>query len=72
MIRNLTMALLITFVLAAGAGFHKHESAQNAAVVRQLSDQLEQTKSELGDATVRLSKQTKNSDSSNPLKPVFR
>ena len=54
-LRNLTMALFITFVLAAGAGFHRHESARNAAVVRQLSDELAQTKSELGDATVRLS-----------------
>jgi hypothetical protein len=59
MIRNLTMALLITFVLAAGVEFHKYETARNAAVVRQLSDQLEQTKSELVDATLRLSEANK-------------
>lgn len=58
MIRGLT-ALLITLVLAAGVGFHRHETARNAAVVRQLSDQLEQTKSELVDATVRLSEADK-------------
>jgi hypothetical protein len=53
--RNLTMALLVTFVLGAGVGLHHYENVQNAAVVRQLSDQLQQTKSELVDATVRLS-----------------
>jgi hypothetical protein len=53
--RNLTMALLVTFVLGTGVGLHRHENARNAAVVRQLSDQLQQTKSELVDATVRLS-----------------
>jgi len=58
-LRNLTMALLITFVLAAGVSFHYHESARNNAVVRQLSDQLAQTKSELADATVRLSEASK-------------
>jgi hypothetical protein len=58
-LRNLTMALLITFVLAASMGFHKHESARNAVVVRQLSDQLQRTKSELVDATLRLSEANK-------------
>jgi hypothetical protein len=53
--RNLTMALLVTFVLGTSVGLHRYENAQNAAVVRQLSDQLQQTKSELVDATVRLS-----------------
>ena len=57
-VRNLTMALLITFVLGASAALHKYENVRNAAVVRQLSDQLEQTKSELVDATVRLSEAT--------------
>lgn len=52
--RNLTMALLVTFVLGAGVGLHRYENARNAAVVRQLSDQLQQTKSQLVDATVRL------------------
>jgi hypothetical protein len=45
MIRNLTMALLITFVLAAAIEFHKYEAVRNAAVVCQLSGQLEQTQS---------------------------
>ena len=57
--RNLTMALLITFVLGAGVGLRSYENARNAAVVRQLSDQLKQTKSELVDATVRLSEASK-------------
>jgi hypothetical protein len=59
MTRNLTMALLITFVLGAGMGLHSYENVRNAAVVRQLSDQLEQTKSELVDANVRLSEANK-------------
>jgi hypothetical protein len=54
-IRNLTMALLITFVLGAGGAFRRYENVRNAAVVRQLNEQLEQTKSALVDATVRLS-----------------
>jgi hypothetical protein len=58
-VRNLTMALLITFVLGAGVGLHRYESVRNAAVVRQLSDQLQQTRSELVDATVRLSEANK-------------
>lgn len=57
--RNLTTALLITFVLAAGVGFHSYERVRNAAVVRRLTDQLEQTKSELVDATGRLSEANK-------------
>ena len=58
-LRNLAMALLITLVLATGVGLHNYESARNAAVVRQLSDQLEQTKSELVDATTQLSEANK-------------
>ena len=54
-LRNLAMALLITLVLAAGVGLHNYENARNAIVVHQLSDQLEQAKSELVDATIRLS-----------------
>lgn len=57
--RNLTTALLITFVLGAGAGLRSYENARNAAVVRRLGDQLEQTKSVLADATVRLSEANK-------------
>jgi len=53
--RNLTMALLVTFVLGTSVGLHHFENARNAAVVRQLSDQLQQTKSELVEVTVRLS-----------------
>jgi hypothetical protein len=53
--RNLTMALLVTFVLGTAVGLHHYENVQNAAVVRQLSDQLQQANSELVDATVRLS-----------------
>jgi hypothetical protein len=58
-VRNLTMALLVTFVLGAAVWLHRYESVRNAAVVRQLSDQLQQTKSELVDATVRLSEANK-------------
>ncbi len=58
-LRDLTMALLITFVLGAGVVLHRYENVRNAAVVRQLSDQLEQTKSELVDATLRLSEANK-------------
>jgi hypothetical protein len=54
-IRNLTTALLITFVLGAAVGLHRYENVRNAAAVRRLSDQLKQTESELVDATVRLS-----------------
>ncbi len=54
-VRNLTIALLVTFVLGAGVGLHSYENARNAAVLRQLSLQLEQTKSDLVEATVRLS-----------------
>jgi hypothetical protein len=46
-LRNLAMALLITFVLGAGAVLHRYENVRNAAVVRQ-QYQLEQKKSELG------------------------
>jgi hypothetical protein len=53
-IRNLTMALLITFVLGASVALHIRENALNIAVVRQLNDQLERTKSELADTSLRL------------------
>jgi hypothetical protein len=53
-IRNLTMALLITFVLGASLVLHIRENARNIAVVRQLNGQLERTKSELADTSVRL------------------
>jgi hypothetical protein len=57
--RNLATALLITFVLGAGVGLRSYENARNATVVRQLSARLEQTKSALVDATVRLSEANK-------------
>jgi hypothetical protein len=56
---NLMMVLLITFVLGAGLAFLSHENALNVLVVRQLSDQLAQTKRELIEATVRLSEADK-------------
>ena len=71
-IRNLTTALLITFVLGAGVGLHHYENVRNTAVVRRLTDQLEQTKSELAMPTFAYQRQTKNSDSSKPLKLAFR
>jgi hypothetical protein len=52
--RHLLMALAITVVIAAGGAFHSYEKAQSTALVRRLSDQLEQTKSELANANVRL------------------
>lgn len=57
--RNLMMALLITSVLGAGAALRRHENARNAEMVRQLSDQLAQTKTELADATAQLSEANK-------------
>jgi hypothetical protein len=47
------MALMITLVVGAGVARRRQEDAQNA-VVRQLPDQLEQTKTELADATAQL------------------
>jgi hypothetical protein len=57
--RKVTMALLITFVLGAGVGLRRYENVRNGAVVRQLSDQLAQTKSDLVDVTVRLAEANK-------------
>lgn len=53
-VQNWTMALLITLVVGAGVALRSQEDAQNAAAVRQLRDQLEQTKTELADATAQL------------------
>lgn len=53
--RNVTMALLITFVLGAALALRSHENARHMAVVRQLNHQLEQTQSRLADTTVQLS-----------------
>ena len=52
--RNVTMALLITFVLGAGVGLRSYENMHNAALVRQLNAQLEQTQTRLADATAQL------------------
>lgn len=53
--RNLMMVLLITSVLGAGVALRRHENAQNVAMVRQLSTQLEQTRSKLLQTTAQLS-----------------
>src|SRR5579859_1024944 len=53
--RDLTMALLITFVIGASAALRSHENTRHMAMVRQLSDKLEHTQSELADATTQLS-----------------
>jgi hypothetical protein len=54
-IRNVTMALLITFVLGAAVALRSHENAQHVAIMRRLSTQLEQTQTQLADATAQLS-----------------
>ena len=54
-IKNLTMALLITFVLGAGVVLHNSEKAQNFALVRQLNEQLNRTQAELDDTAAQLS-----------------
>lgn len=56
---NWTMALLITFVLGTGIGLRSYEKTRNSVLVRQLTDQLEQTNSKLVDATLRLSEANK-------------
>ena len=53
--RDLTMAFLLASVLGAGVALRSHEKAENAAAVRQLSDQLEKTKDELASARAQLS-----------------
>lgn len=53
--RNLAMAFLITSVLGVTVTIHNYETARNMAVVRHLSDQLQQTKAELAATTVQLS-----------------
>jgi hypothetical protein len=52
--QNWTMALLITLVVGAGVALRSQEDAQSAAAMRQLRDQLEQTNTELADATAQL------------------
>ncbi len=52
--RNITMALLITFVLVAAMALRSHENSQHAAIVRQLSTQLEQAQNKLADTSVQL------------------
>jgi hypothetical protein len=49
------MALLITLAVGASVALRSHENAHSAVAVRQLSDQLEQTKTMLADAIAQLS-----------------
>jgi hypothetical protein len=53
------MALLVTLVLAAGVAFRSHENTQHALLVRNLSDQLEQTQIALVTATAQLAQANK-------------
>lgn len=53
--RDLMMALLITSVLVAGVALRRRENFQNAAAVRNLTDQLQQTRAELASAAAQLS-----------------
>lgn len=55
MTRDLMMALLITSVFGAGVALRRHENNEHAAAVRNLSDQLRQTRAELASATAQLS-----------------
>jgi hypothetical protein len=48
------MALLITLVVGAGVALRSQEDAENAEAVRELKDQLEQTRTELTDAMAQL------------------
>lgn len=52
--RNLMMALLITLAVGAGLALRRYENSLNAKLVRQLSEQLEQTKTDLAYATAQL------------------
>jgi len=53
--RTLMMALLITSVLGAGLALRHHENARQQTLLRQLSNQLAQTRSELADTSAQLS-----------------
>jgi hypothetical protein len=53
--RNLAMAFLITSVLGVTITLHNYETTKNMTVVRQLTDQLQQTRAELAATTVQLS-----------------
>jgi hypothetical protein len=53
-VRNFTIVLLITLVVGAGMALRRYENGQNAELVRQLSDQLNQTKTDLAYATAQL------------------
>jgi hypothetical protein len=50
-IRNLTAAFLIALVLGAGVALRIRENVRDAAVVRQLNDQLQETRADVADAT---------------------
>jgi hypothetical protein len=53
--RTSMMATVITVVLGAGVAFRSHENAQNAAGMKGLSGQLQQTRAELANAMAQLS-----------------
>src|SRR5207237_9413564 len=52
--RNVPIALMITFVITVSVTFSLYENSRNAALVRQLSEQLQQTKTELANTTLQL------------------
>jgi hypothetical protein len=52
--RNVALALLITLVLGVSVTLARHESSRDAALVRQLSEQLQHTQNELADTTLQL------------------
>jgi hypothetical protein len=56
---TLTMAVLVTLVLGTGAALRSRENARQAAVVRQLADQLAQANTRLADITAQLSEANK-------------
>jgi hypothetical protein len=60
--RNLTMALLITSVLGVSVALRRHENAQHQAILRQVSDQLAQTRGELADTAAQLSEANRKLD----------
>ncbi len=53
--RNLMMALLITFVLGAALTLRSHENTEHTAMVLRLTAQLQQTQTQLADTTAQLS-----------------
>jgi hypothetical protein len=58
-IRGWMMALLITSVLGAGVTLRRYENGRSARIVRELSDELQRTRTQLWDATARLDEANK-------------